>query len=267
MTRAYLTSARLQGVVDGLSERDLALLVSLRRLRLASAAQLERLHFTDATPRWRRQVLAALVARRLVVRLPRTVGGVRAGSAGHVYALGPAGLRLTDDGTGPRRPSGTWLPGLAFVRHRLAITELYVQLVEAERAGLVDLVTFQAEPASWRRFADPGGATVTLKPDAYVAVGAGDGSAADHWYVEVDLGSESATALARKCDAYRAAWAAGVDQQRLGAFPRVLFTVPDQARHTTVVDVLGRQPAEAWALFGVSRFDHAVEHLAEEARR
>lgn len=41
---------------------------------------------------------------------------------------------------------GPYQPGLAFHRHTLAITELYVQLVEADRAGTVELVRFDPEP-------------------------------------------------------------------------------------------------------------------------
>jgi hypothetical protein len=248
-------------LAEGLSPRDRAILATLRGLRLASGDQLGRLHFQGASLRERRRVLASLALRRLVVRLDRRVGGVRAGSAGHIYALDVAGQRLTDR-TGPahgyrvRRP---WTPGLLLTRHTLAITELDVRLVEAERRGELGLHGFVAEPQSWRRFLGRGGGPVTLKPDAALRLRVGPHD--DHWFIEVDCGTESPLTLARKCDLYRAYWSSGQEQARHGVFPRVLFTVPTPARHAVVVDVLGRQPAEAWPLFTVCLFDEAVERL------
>ena len=97
-----------------LSDRERAVLGTLHRVRVATVAQLERLHFTDVTRRQARAVLAAMVERRLIARLPRQVGGVRAGSAGYVYVLDVAGQRLTPH----RRPAvqrpwpvGTAVPG------------------------------------------------------------------------------------------------------------------------------------------------------------
>ena len=46
-------------------------------------------------------------------------------------------------------------PGLAFVRHTLAVTELYVRLREAERAGTLELLEFEPEPECWRSYPLP----------------------------------------------------------------------------------------------------------------
>src|SRR2546429_3192581 len=128
MSRRYLSTNRLAVLEATLSPRDWAILATLSRLRLATGRQLERLYFVGLTRRRAQQALASLVARGTLARLPRTVGGVRAGSAGHVYTLDAAGLRLVTKTTG-RRPRA-WNVGLPFLAHSLAVTELYVRLVE-----------------------------------------------------------------------------------------------------------------------------------------
>jgi hypothetical protein len=87
----------------------------------------------------------------------------------------------------------------------------------------------------------------------------------DRWWIEVDRGTESGTAVARKCDFYRRYWQAGIEQARTGVFPKVLWLVPDEPRHAAVVDVIGRQPAEAWPLFAVALFEDGVERLLQGA--
>lgn len=260
MSRHYLSTKRLAELESTLSPRDWAILATLSRLRLVTGHQLERLYFAGLTKRRAQQALASLVVRGVLVRLSRTVGGVRAGSAGHVYTLGAAGLRLATKSAG-RRPR-TWNVGLPFLAHSLAVTELYVRLVEADRAGLLELREFAAEPASWRSFSGPYGRAV-LKPDAHLIVRLGEFE--DQWFIEVDRGSESTTTLARKCEQYRRYWQTGTEQASTGVFPRVLFLVPDSKRHGLLVDVFGRQPEAAWPLFAVALFDEAVPRIAQGA--
>lgn len=144
----YVTPAVLRQLEQSLSERDRLVLATLRQLRLATGDQLQRLHFDGLTERQRRRALASLETHRLIVRLARPVGGVRAGSAGSVFALDLAGQRLTASG-GPAHGGRTerpWTPGQPFMAHTLAITELYVQIVAAARSGHLELLRFQAEP-------------------------------------------------------------------------------------------------------------------------
>jgi len=260
MSRRYLTANRLAELDRDLSPRDRMLLATLARLRLVTGRQLERLLYTDVTRRRAQQALASLTQRQLVVRLPRLVGGIRAGSAGHVYALDAAGRRLTFRDL--RRSLRPWGVGVPFLAHTLAISELYVRLVEAERAGAMQLRDFVAEPGCWRSFTGPYGRTV-LKPDAYVITRLGDFE--DHWFIEVDRGTEATTTLARKCDVYRRYWQTGTEQARREIFPKVLWLVPDQRRYDALVEVFGRQPAEAWQLFAVALFDEAVNAIARGA--
>lgn len=265
MSRAYFTAQRLAELDQRLSDRERSVLDSLRRLRLASGDQLDRLHFTDTDSRQRRRVLAGLVERSLLARLPRAIGGVRAGSAGYIYALGRAGQRLTD-GTGPAggRIERPWTPGLPFLAHSLAVSEVYVRLIEASRRRYLDVLTYVTEPRTWRRFIGAGGGRSVLKPDAYLLSASGDFE--DRWFIEVDRATESPATLDAKLRTYRQYWRSGLEQPRhRGVFPKVLYLVPNDARLAVVKAAIGRQPAETEALFAACRFDQAVERIAQGA--
>ena len=257
-----VTSKRLYELRARLSDRDWQVIATLARVRVATSSQLEVLHFSEVSRRMARKRLASLVAQRVLARLPRTVGGFESGSTGHVYALDVAGQRLADLG-GPGRLRRPWRLGTAFLAHSLAISDVYVRLVLAERAGSVRLVRFVGEPGSWRSFYGPGGGRVTLKPDAYVVL-AGDGYE-DHWLLEVDRGTESAPTLARKCSLYRSYWQSGIEEADGGIFPRVLWLVPDEQRAATLRQVIRRQPGEAADLFDVALLSGVVERLVAGA--
>ncbi|HVX20465.1 MAG TPA: replication-relaxation family protein [Acidimicrobiales bacterium] len=256
--RGYLNAARLDRLAATLSDREVAILETLDRVRLASGAQLGRLHFTGDSVRHRRRVLESLATRQLVHRLDRVVGGRRAGSSGFLYVLAVPGQRLLSRATGRpvRRPTE---PGGPFIRHIMLVTELYVGLVEAERHGRIELLDFQAEPAAWRRYPGSGGGTVVLKPDACVRVGIGPW--ADAWMVEVDRGTESPLTLVRKADAIRRYAGSGLEQRRHGVFPKVLWTVPSERRKTTLVNAISTQPAESWRLHQVTLYSQAIATL------
>ena len=262
MTRSYYSAQRLTRLVDGLSERDLAVLATLEKVRLASAAQLERLHFVGKSSQHRRRALLSLSNRRLVVRLDRVIGGVHAGSSGFLYQLSDVGQRVlnTSSGQPRRRPHA---PGLAFIRHALAVTEIYVRLAEAARSNKFEILQFSAEPDCWRYFPGRDGRQTVVKPDAYVRIASGDYE--DSWFVEVDLGTESRTVIGAKLDAYRAYWSSGTEQATRGVFPRVLWTAPDERRVQAITDCCGCQPAEAWSLFMVTLFEGAIGLMAGEA--
>jgi hypothetical protein len=220
-----------------LSPRDLAILDSLRSLRLMTGAQLGRLHVSAGSPatqaRKSRAILQRLTTLQLVVRLRRRIGGVRAGSDGYLYGqsgLGQAVLDLGHDGTRRHRRAAETTP--AFQDHTLAVAETYVQLVERSRSDAVDLQEFTAEPGCWRRFSGQAGQVITLKPDAFVRLGvAGYENSA---FVELDLDTESLPTIARKADAYVAYWRSGIEQHRYGVFPRCWWLVPDTARREAI---------------------------------
>lgn len=267
MTRVRLTVDRLEALAAQLSDNDLSIVATLSKLRLATTTQLERLHFRDGSAltqaRRARRCLERLTELGVLVRLDRRVGGVRSGSAGFVYALGVAGQRL-NGGRGPaggRRIQRPWTPSLPFVAHILAVTELFVRLIEAERDGLVELLSFAAEPASWRRFVGPTGSSVTIKPDGHAVMGQNDDEL--HFFIEVDRGTEGRSTIATKLRLYQQYWSSGREQHRQGVFPGVLFVVPDQRRAAVITEECSRMPANTSDLFQTVVWDQAVAVMTE----
>jgi hypothetical protein len=261
----YYTRHRVRELDRLVSERQRAILSTLSRVHTATAGQLARLHCQDfptlSGERQCRRVLAELVRRRCIARLERQIGGVRAGSRGFVYGLDVAGHKLLQLPGKPRRP---FTPGLAYLAHRLAATEVYVRLVEAERAGQLEVTAFVAEPECWRWFDGPTGRFL-LKPDALASVAVGSDEAV--WWLEIDRGTESVPVLNRKLDLYRWAWQSGQLIAGLDVFPRVAWIVPNETRHGVVVDACARQPPDAWPLFAVTTFEQAVSTLRRGALR
>jgi Replication-relaxation len=246
-------------VADRLSARDWAVIETVNQLHLVTGRQLERLYFAELSARsrtvTRSRTLARLVAWRVLVPLPRRVGGPGRGSTVSVYALDTAGRRLLIERLNQevvqskvRRPG---VPSERFVRHILAISELYVNLIEAERAGRFQLRTFQAEPAAWW----PNGLGGWLKPDAFVVVS--NGTVDYLWWIEVDLGTESIPTVIRKLRTY-------VDFVNRGQFgprgvvPRVLVSVLDERRRVALAEQARRLPPPATELLQVITNEQTV---------
>ncbi len=255
MTRRYASKKRLAHLEETLTARDRAIIDTLDRLRVATTEQLRRIHFQDLTARSAARqapaLLASLASRHVVVKLERQVGGVRAGSKAAVWSLDTIGQRLASScgpagGRHRRRP---WTPSLSFLAHRLAVSDAFAGLAEREQAGAVDVLDFDAEPLSWRRFLTGHGVTAYLKPDAYVRLGLGEVERAA--FVEIDRATESRATLIVKLRAYRQYWDTGREQERRGYFPRVVFAVPSEKRKTVVADLFDCQPDETRPLWQV----------------
>ncbi len=246
------------------SARDQAILRSVAELRLLSARQIERLHFAAdhqmATPlsraRSARRTLERLKREGLLLRLERRIGGMRAGSASFVYAMGPAGQRLIG-WPGSRRRHRE--PSTPFVDHTLAVSELFVRLHEAERRGGLELLATEAEPQCWRVLASVGGGSRWLKPDLALRLAAAGYEF--RWFVEVDLGTEHRPALLRKCQTYEAYYRSGVEQADGGVFPRVLWVTPGLDRAEHIREVIARTPQLTAGLFLVATSDEAIQML------
>ena len=116
------------------------------------------------------------------------IGGRRAGSRGFIYTLGPSGARMLtrQDGRRARRLSA---PGDRYTNHTLAVSDLYVQLVSAERAGRPICWPSTSSRECWAQFPGAWGVTLTLKPDAHIKLGIGDYDYT--WMVEFDMATES----------------------------------------------------------------------------
>lgn len=252
---------RLAALESRLTDRERAILSSVAEFRLASSAQLQRLHVTDGTPgsnqRRCRDLLRGLTELRVLARLERRVGGVRAGASAAVYGLDVAGLRLTGSQARPQRPAA---PGAAFFAHTLAVTELAVQLVERGRVtsgfGLIEL---SAEPGCWRSFPGPLGTCETLKPDLFIRLRLASMELGS--FVEVDRSTESTAAISRKLDRYRSHLRSGREEHTLGYHPRVIWTVLDQRRYEQLATLLARRSVEEQAIHQVVREHEAIEAI------
>lgn len=218
----------LERLGDQLSQRDKLIIHQVADLRLMTARQIEAVHFTLAdhatkltAARSARRVLERLVRDRLLCRLERRVGGVRAGSASYVYCLGPVGQRLLMDRSvdEPRRRFREFSQAVSL--HTLAITESVVTLIVASRAHQFDLLELEPEPRCWRDSVGPMGVVATLRPDLFTTIGIGEFE--HRWFIEVDLGTESMSTLLRKCAAYETYYQSGTEQNQHGVFPRVLW--------------------------------------------
>lgn len=262
--RPYVSARGLKQTRERLSARDLGIIKQVAKLRLMSARQIQALHFPDAehdngqaATRARQRVLERLTRERLLIRLERRIGGVRAGSAGFVLALGPVGQRvLAIDG--PRRRS--YEPTLRFVDHTLATAQLIVDVTVASRRGPLDLLDVQPEPRCWREFSDMGGRRL-LRPDAFLALGSGEYEL--RWFIEVDRASESLPVVVRKCRLYADYYQSGKEQAAQGGvFPRVSWIAPDELRAERLRQAIARDRQLPERLFVVTTSEQAVAVLS-----
>lgn len=260
--RRYIGPEGLERLRSQLSERDVAIVSQIAELRLMSALQIKAMHFPvgehdnePAASRACQRVLARLVRDRLLGRLDRRVGGVRAGSSGYVYGLGPVGQRVLDL-DGPRRRYHE--PTIRFLDHTLAITQLVVEVTTAARQGLLDVLACQAEPACYRQFSGLGGREV-LRPDLFLGLGVGDFE--HRWFIEIDRGSESVPVVVRKCHLFEAYYGSGREQAAHGVFPRVCWIVPDQRRALALRRAFARDRRLSDRLFVVTTTADALTTL------
>jgi hypothetical protein len=266
MTGRYLSAAVLADLNAQLTAHDEAVLKCVSDLRFVSGSQLTRLCFAQsrdpaANARAARRALVRLVRLDCLARLPRRVGGVRAGSAGFVYYLGLAGQHLAADRDWqPKRKGRRSLsPGTLFLAHTLQIAELHAQLVEADRAARLELLELAAEPACWRSYGQ-----ATLKPDSYLRLG--NGAFEDSYFLEIDRGSEGSRTLERKLGEYRAYHLSGQEQTARSVFPKVLWLTNSVERVAVIEDCIERLPPAAQELFRVVRFPDAIDAVIAPER-
>jgi hypothetical protein len=264
LARPYVSGRGLAQLREQLSERDLAIIEQVAELRLMSARQIKAVHFPAsehvnelAAARACHRVLKRLARERLLTRLERRIGGVRAGSASFIYAPGPVGQRLVSLDGARRR---CYEPTSRFVDHTLATAQLVVDVTLSARRGRLDVLDHQAEPRCWRAFFGPGGRCV-LRPDAFVALGVG--SYEYRWFIEVDRGSESIPVIVRKCRLYASYYQTGQEQAKAGgSFPRVAWIVPDEQRAQRLRWAIAHDRQLPARLFMVTTTERAVAVLS-----
>ncbi len=258
--RVYVTRAHIEAVKGQLKGRQWSILFDVWRVGVLSGRQVRRLYYGESAAEGRlaRKHLTQMVQWRMIDRLERSVGGQRSGSAGYIYSLGPAGQRLLEPERKRSRPA--WTPQMSYLRHALAVSELYTRLREHERTTQMQLVTFDGEPVCWRHYFGPGGARSVLKPDALAVTGIDNYE--DRYFIEADCGTESGPRIAAKARMYVRYWQSGREQAETGIFPYVLWLAPNTKRASFLVDVLAKLDAEHWRLFLVLTTDEAPGRMA-----
>jgi protein involved in plasmid replication-relaxation len=249
MTAARPTPVRVRtAYVDWLdhrlSLRDWSVIETVNLLRVVSGQQLERLCFANlpnahSRTVTRSRVLKRLVRERVIVPVGRRVGGAGRGSTVQAFALDTAGRELLArrqlaeaERVRVRRPGA---PGERTIRHLLAVSELYTELVELARTDGLTVDTFKAEPAAWW----PNGIGGFLKPDAYAVLARSD--VRDHWWIEVDLATESLPTVRAKVSAY-------LDFRRRGeggpddVLPWLLISTINAKRRAAIAQMVRRLP-------------------------
>ena len=247
-----------------LSQRELAVIADVERYRYLSSRQIEELHFSGHASeltgsRTCRSVLRRLARLEALRRLERRIGGVRAGSASFVYALGPVGQRLLHEDERWRYRYHE--PSLDQLEHTLEVAGLVVGVKRAAREGTLELLDVEAEPACWRHFARGLAGREVLKPDLALALGRGEYEY--RWFVEVDLATHSPAAVVRKCHAYHAYWATGAEQERSGVFPKVLILAPHERRAQTLRRAIASASHLNAELFVVDLLAQGAAHISE----
>ncbi len=249
-----------------LTERDLRILEDVERFRLLGTAQIRRLQFGEghasalAATRGAIRVLGRLEGHGYVSRLERRIGGARQGSTGSIWQLTATGDRLLRARRGDPQRRQYVEPTPAHTAHTLAIAELGVRLVELGRTELLDLSVLQTEPDCWRAFVGKNGAATFLKPDLYAVTA--DAEFDTHTYFEVDLSTEHLPTLRRKCEVYQRYFAAGIDQERLGLFPGVIWVMSSPERAERLRTAINEDPGLEADLFDVATATNVLEVLA-----
>ncbi len=258
--RVYVTRSRVEALSGQLHGQQRAVMADVGRLGVVTGRQVQHLHYGDASAgaRLARKHLGQLVRWHVLTRLERTIGGQRAGSAGGVYALGLAGQRLLHPDRWRFRP--VWTPRPSYLRHALAVSELYVCLRELERSTSMELLAYDSEPKCWRNYFGPGGARSILKPDALAVVAIDDYE--DRYFIEADCSTEHRPHIIAKAKTYVRYWQSGREQAETGIFPFVLWVAPDEQRASFLIDVLASLPPEHWQIFMVTTAGSAPHQMA-----
>ncbi len=258
----------LLGLADELCERDFAVLELLALHRFMTTEQLRELIFTnhqsdESAARTCRRVLARLERLDVIERPARRVGGLLAGSAPSVWRLTAVGVRLRAlvDGRGAvGRVRDT---GDRFIAHHVAVADIHLRLVRAQRLGKLTLHALGVEPGTWRHY-EFGGSSRVLKPDLFAVISTRDDPEHDrlHW-VEVDLATESLPTVVRESRQYLEMKAVGQMQREEGVFPWVVWVAPDERRASRIAAALKEARSIDTALFKVTTPEHFVDMVTE----
>lgn len=258
-----VSDSQLRAVADGLSTRDWQILRFLVSHRFATTTQVREAFFSGhatqlASARACIRVLDRHLRDRLVGRLERRVGGVKHGSSSFIWHLDVAGNRLTHTGPGRRRLT---VPSPDFLDHTLAVVDAHLVILDLARTSKVIVERVEIETEAWRPFTTAYNTASVLKPDLYAHLSTADYD--DHWYIEIDRGTESLPVLLAKCRTYAAYRATGRAQAEHGVFPRALWVLPTKRRVAALTAAIRADPGLDERLFLAITADHLTATLRD----
>lgn len=264
-THSRIGKRALQRLDEHLSDRDRRVLARVAEHRFLTTHQLQAFCFDDHTSeasasRTARRVLSRLQRDGLLRALDRRIGGVRAGSAARVWQLAPAGTRVLH-GDEARRRLGT--PSLRFLAHRLAIADVHLLLRAHLDIEAIEDVTVEVEPAAWRRYQGRSGEPRWLQPDLHAELTTRDFT--DRAFIEVDLGTESLPTLLGKCVQYEEYRRSGIEQDRYGSFPIVVWLLTSPERVAKLDTAVRRHQGLNGEMFRYATPDTLAQVLAGDA--
>jgi hypothetical protein len=255
-----MTSPRNHDLANRLADRDWDILESVRSFKYLTTRQLARQHFgleprEKVIPRNANGALSRLREFGLLSNLERRIGGVRAGSGGHVWQITDLARRLLQDHLGEKSAARVraFEPSSTFLEHTLAVAEVVLSLREEEARGIFRVTRLQVEPESWRSYLGPSGETRWLKPDLAVVTTV-DGFE-DHWFIEIDRATEPPNRIVKKCLQYQEYRRSEREQARHGVFPAVVWVVPNARRLSQLRGRVGSDVANKDRLFSVVTAD------------
>lgn len=225
-----------------LSTRDRAILDTLQELRYAKTTQIQRLFFSNFNSDHTAYVMTGRVLRRLqqegiITQLQYPSGRNRSGFNMAIWHLTEAGNRLLRLGSDPGTRVRYLEPSPSLLRHTIAVTECYVQIIEICRmAPNLTLKTVCVEPKCWRNYHRD--KKISLRPDLYAETISGRFE--DHWFIEMDLATEDIPTILEKCSRYEEYYQTRAEQNAEGIFPYVLWIVPDEERKSKIIDALAK---------------------------
>lgn len=241
-----VSAGRSAAVRQSMTDNDRSVIESVARLKIVSGGQLQRLHFGSGPNETRRagRCLKRLTEKRVLARLPRSVGGIRAGSSGFIYQLDLIGQAIMRPGS-TRRP---WQVGMAFVNHGLMVAECYVRLVEASRRTGNGVTSFAVESDAWMEYQGASGPTV-LRPDAEARITIGPYE--DRWWIEADRGTEGPGRIRTKLVRYTEAYELGATGP---IFPKVIWVCENELRARQIRQIV-QNTEHGSHLFAVSTLE------------
>ena len=249
------------------TDNDTQILYFLSQARFAITNQLAGLFFADSARfetaiRRANFALQSLKKAGLVSHLKRRVGGARRGSASYVWQITFQGLKFlkNQDETVVLRYKNKYEPTQHHVEHTLAITEVFVETLEAVRdSEKLSLETFSFEPNSWRSYQKLSGIGRTLKPDAYLELVSQEYE--DHYFLEIDRSTESLARVVNTCKKYIEYYRLGIEQRQKEVFPFVLWIVPDDKRKLAISKAIQKELYNFWELFTVITLEEYSDYI------